>query len=824
MAFFGADSRQVVVDEAMQAGRTAESLASSEEDYFRDMDYGITKDPDKVKSILSTYVPGISADQAVRAVVRGRNNWIVWSGGNDALWDTLSKRSFGNLDFLKTLSSHPALVNSRADRWLRLGLVNEPCFKQASGPRADRFGLWLDERISSPDCPSDPFEDEQKYPGVKVGARGSDTLPLGSYYGYATGVVGLRLFPNPAFDEEAQKKWDPERYYNDASYYNDKDLVKPYRVGMSCAFCHVGPNPTHPPKDFNAPSWADLNSNPGAQYFWIDRIFKYQPDESNFVYQLFHTSRPGALDTSLVSSDQINNPRTMNAIYELGARLELAKKWGKETLQGGELNNKQFSDFSQPSGPLPKDSPLLQLSSDSSVYSPHVLKDGSDSVGGLGALNRVFVNIGLFSQEWLRHFIPLIGGAKITPFEIAVAEKNSVYWQATTQQTPDTALFFLAATPPDHLKDAPGGQAYLTSDQQLLDRGKDVFATNCARCHSSKLPEKAFTSFFPEQGCSGANYLNCWNDYWTWTKSDEFKSEMKKIVASPDFLDHNFLSTDLRVPVTLLETNAGSTLATNAIAGNIWNDFSSTSYKQLPSVGSITVHHPITNEPYHYPMPAGGRGYTRVPSLVSLWSTAPFLLNNSVGEFRPEGTVEARMQSFDNSITQLLWPESRDGNGMFMTASGKLAPGWIDRTSTTSSLNLPIGFLPDFLRPKLAFLNRLFPGLPLIAEAGIEIGPIPKGTPINLLSNIDLTKKKELIRLVPQIVKDLKRLPADASEAEIQQAFSNLVDPLLKVNKSPDFVVNRGHYFGTDLLPASEGETPLNDQDKRALIEFLKTL
>ena len=35
-------------------------------------------------------------------------------------------------------------------------------------------------------------------------------------------------------------------------------------------------------------------------------------------------------------------------------------------------------------------------------------------------------------------------------------------------------------------------------------------------------------------------------------------------------------------------------------------------------------------------MPAGGRGYTRPPSLVSLWSTAPFLLNNTVGRFEIE--------------------------------------------------------------------------------------------------------------------------------------------------------------------------------------------
>ena len=33
------------------------------------------------------------------------------------------------------------------------------------------------------------------------------------------------------------------------------------------------------------------------------------------MFQLVHTYRPGAMDTSLVSTDNINNPRTMNAVY-----------------------------------------------------------------------------------------------------------------------------------------------------------------------------------------------------------------------------------------------------------------------------------------------------------------------------------------------------------------------------------------------------------------------------------------------------------------------------------------------------------------------------
>ena len=53
-----------------------------------------------------------------------------------------------------------------------------------------------------------------------------------------------------------------------------------------------------------------------------------------------------------------------------------------------------------------------------------MLKDGSDSVGALGALNRVFLNIGLFSEEWLLHFNALVGGKPISPIKIAVAREE----------------------------------------------------------------------------------------------------------------------------------------------------------------------------------------------------------------------------------------------------------------------------------------------------------------------------------------------------------------------------------------------------------------
>ena len=444
-----------VQDEAMRAGYKPDAFKGSSDTYLDAMDGG---------------VPLSDQERA------GRIAWVMWTGGNDRFWDYMANNTFGAFDLLKILSSNPHVgyckdpagksferssyselseakckaqgltwfTPSRDNRFRWYGLVNRPCFKKATKP--DKWGLWLDVRDTSGKCKDDkdPFAVEKDYPGVKYKARGTtfkdgNKLPVGSYYGEPSGIVGLRLFSNPDFDEAAEEKWmaaikkDPDAFYTDKGFYNNKHLVRPYRVGMSCGFCHVGPSPVNPPKDPEHPEWANLNSNPGAQYFWVDRIFIWNPQgaPSNFIFQLFHTSKPGTLDTSFVSTDNINNPRTMNAVYALAARLKTGE-WWKEKLAGGGLNNKQFYQY-----PLTKEAtkdfhpPGLFLSPDT-VFTPRVLKGGSDSVGALGALNRVYLNIGLFSEEWLLHFRALIGGKRDTPIEIKVAEKNSVFRRAAS--------------------------------------------------------------------------------------------------------------------------------------------------------------------------------------------------------------------------------------------------------------------------------------------------------------------------------------------------------------------------------------------------------
>jgi hypothetical protein len=603
-----------------------------------------------------------------------------------------------------------------------MGLINQPGYKQASKP--DKHGLWIDEPISA-----DTAEPASIDPKV---------------FGRASGVMGFRVFDNPNFTGDAAKKWDPNRFYHDPDYGVKADLIRPYRIGISCGSCHIAFHPNHPPADPENPTWENLTSTIGNQYIREGRVFAPNVKAGGFFNEMITVQPPGTSDTSRIATDHINNPNAINAIFLLGSRLTVAHE---EKLAGGTLD-------------IPTVTPTMKV--------PHVLKDGADSVGVLGATIRVYINIGAYSQHWLQQHNPLIGLRSQQPFDIATANQNSVYWQSTIQKAPNVAKFFTRIQP-YRLEDAPGGRDFITNDETVMTRGKIAFAENCARCHSSKRPP------------TGAD-----QDEW-------FRQEIVKA----GFRDGNFYSDESRHSVAKIKSNSARAAATNAKKGHIWANFSSQTYKELPAVEPIDVWNPYTSQNEKFSIPGGGPGYYRTPSLVSIWSSAPFLHNNALGRFTGDPSVRGRMEAFNDAAEKLLWPERRLGTNSI----------W--RTTRECNIQIQAAVIPQPLR---TLLKRHIDD-----DGYFRLGPIPEGTPVNLLANLNPeTDPAELVKLLVKIKATLLKIRiGNLDSAKARDLMrEELAADLFKASKCPDLIEDRGHYFGMELA----------DTDKRALIEYLKTL
>ncbi len=651
---------------------------------------------------------------------QGACTWYLWPGGdplrtegspenargNPRFWRMAEKKLWGiantfelpvDVNMLRYATNTP-----REERFKKLGVINDPGCKKAAKP--DAFGLMLDT------C-EDP---------------------------YSSGIMGLRLYPNPDFDPT---QWDANKYLN-----FDSRIEPPYLSGLSCGFCHIALNPAKPPTDPANPQWENLAPALGNQYIREGEMFKGRLTQTNFLYWVYDTQQAGTSDTSRISTDFINNPNAINSIwYLLSAR--------------------------------PKHKELMRDGTTQDV--PHILKDGSDSVGAANAALRVYVNIGTcpdYRYSLEESFVgiirkpPLSSDAKNPtaqhPFDLDKAQKDCVDWQLTAARMGNAANF-LDAVQPYNLKSAEGGQAYLNAGPDVIDLGKTAFAENCARCHSSKLPSEV-----TEGGVS--------------KHSPEAKAAWVKLVKSNDFLDKNFLSDDERYPLAssdprlAIGTNSERAVGTNPDEGHIWQNFSSVTYKQLPAPAPLILQNPFdASHPIRVQIPQGGGGYYRTPSLINVWATAPFLHNNMLGTFTGDPSVKGRMTAFEDASEKLLWPEKRSGNST------------IKVTGSDSVLKI----------------------------RDIEIR-IPAGTPVDLLANINVYKSLQ----IPEVINQLNQLLADPQRlTHLVQALKNrgqydsdlkqLVPFLLSLNQSPDFIQDHGHTFGADLA----------DEKKRALIEYMKT-
>ncbi len=488
----------------------------------------------------NTYAAGsvmLTADENT-----GRDTWHFWTGGNEKFWRQLAIATGGNVDLLMYADSR---MHGR--RFEALGVINHPGCRAAAA--ADRYGLWLDDCSAAEQIP--------QMPGAPIG------------------IVGLRRFDNPKFDEA---KWNLDAYLKDR-----KSAEPPYLVGMSCAFCHVGFNPVDPPADPNNATWANLSPTIGNQYFDEGKLFSLNMAPSDFRWHVANRQPPGTSDTSRLATDHIDNPSAINTIFNLAYR--------------------------------PTSVERMRDGSERPV--PHVLKDGADSIGIAGASLRVYLNIGMCGDYLMTLHDPIDGVKRPqAAFDMDHARASCEDWRNTEARMSAAEAFLKTATPLK-LASAPGGEKYLTASAEVVRQGKVVFADSCAVCHSSKQPPPG---------------------------TPDRKQWFRESVLADDFLTGNFLSDDTRHPVTSIGTNIGRAMASNATRGHIWDQFSSDTYKALPAVGTVAgLFNP--RDPAHpiaFALPAGGRGYYRTPSLTSVWATAPYLHNNSVGAFIKDPSVSGQ--------------------------------------------------------------------------------------------------------------------------------------------------------------------------------------
>jgi mono/diheme cytochrome c family protein len=685
------------------------------------------------------------------AVGDGMDTWHWWVGvDNPGFWQDVAALTSGahnytnlRLDLLRILQLTP-----RNERFKRLGLINDPDAVAADKP--DQFGLTIDR--------------------MKDGSLSWNP----DVFGYSSGVIGLQMFKNEKFDP---KKWDVQKYIAGADPY----MEPPYKVGMACIFCHVSFDPQHPPADPENPHWENITSSLGNNYLREGMAFGLAQKDDSMVYHYLATQEPGTSETSRFPYDFINNPTNINSILRLRDRLKVAHVENITPAQA-ELIRSIYKNVG-----LKEDTftgALGGTAEHPTLKVPHILTDGADSMGVVVASVRVYVNEGMQHKSWYDS-LPVnifdikksaVDGFAPKEFDIIGKERRDPNspWMQTEKRMPNMATFLMSydSFP---LKDAEGGEKYLSKDEVELTEGKRVFADNCASCHSSKSPSPMPTDPVAKR--------NAW----------------RSLVASPDFLKDNYLSDDARYSALELGTNIQRASGTNAMAGWTWGQMSSQTYKdERAPIVEFTDIDPKTGarRPLYNPLTGrydihfkGHAAFYRTPPLVSIWATAPFLHNNSLGKFTGDPSVKGRIEAFDDAAEKLLWPEKRLG-----VKSVKVA----DRKTS----------LPAIFAGMKPSLKEDF------NDMDLKILEFPPGTPVNLLMGIH---PKYLPAVLGAYVKGVLA-------GQPREKFSSLIDrrreagieaaktKLLELNTCPDFVEDRGHYYGANLT----------DKEKRALIAFMK--
>jgi hypothetical protein len=141
-------------------------------------------------------------------------------------------------------------------------------------------------------------------------------------------------------------------------------------------------------------------------------------------------------------------------------------------------------------------------------------------------------------------------------------------------------------------------------------------------------------------------------------------------------------------------------------------------------------------------------------------------------------------------MSKLLWPERRHGLGSVkVTTEDSRLPDLFPLLKTLDPELAAFDFDPDLLR-------------------------VPKGTPINLITNVHPKDVKPVLMAYVKGVLDGRPQAEFTQLQTINRAKgqAEMLKKLLEVSTCPDFIEDKGHYYGHDL----------SDEDKRALIEYVK--
>lgn len=551
---------------------------------------------------------------------RGRDVWFKGTFGNQDENTLHTSRSMYTDDATGKENMYYAWLDTRtrAHRFTKWGLINDPDCVQG-----DASTNWYDK------C-QDP---------------------------HSSGVLGYRkYYAEPVMDEDGKVIYDPRiaAYSEDEIKHN-----KRYVIGHPCVQCHVGFEPTNPPENPNEPKWANLSGTIGAQHIRQPVAFFTGLPDNHMTRQAILGARVGTVDTSIQASDWMHNPGTQNNIMD--------------------FHNKRLFEHEM------KDPATGKISK---AMTRHVLKGGEDSVGEHLALIRVYMNIGLCTEECWSPFFPYPGqmlgrGTKQSPMRIMQCAAQCDAWNYTDSKMEDLTAFLLTGGPTYLLaaRDVDGTEGKSLIDLSQVPKGKEIFARECAGCHSSKMAPENVRADKAALGKFYEGHVFGKEDYWQhefteaqrsdpefmgkyFTKDDKGNWRPRQF-AEKGIFGQDWLSNDERIPFNIIGTNMCRALHDNHNEGHIWEEFSSETYKKTPSPGSVPqLLNPLVpgigGKQFGERKIEGGPGYLRNFSLLSAWATAPFLHNNSIGELTflsdgaPDPTVKGRIKQFEMAFEELM--------------------------------------------------------------------------------------------------------------------------------------------------------------------------